>query len=237
MLKVLQRWSIARVNKSVVTHQVRRGQRSLTVLCLQRQSLLLSHYQRLRKCESLVLETPANNAARFLTLTPPKKDGSWFILPFVWSQLTAAAQWLKSESILALSPEIGHPIMDRPQEIKKVDTAKKQESKAVAVVYMAGEPGVGKSQLARKYGENYYNSYFQRTVLMLDMGSFQANCSKLAIKLGIESKVANDWNNPKKIALEMKEVLSNRSNWLLILDNYNSLTYEGLDRGTVSPYN
>ena len=234
MLRVLQRCSIARVfshSKSVVIDQATRGQRSLTVSCLQQQSLQLSLYHR-KKCE-----TPTNNAVRFFSSTLPKRDLNVLGFSLLSSQLTAAAQWLKTESILALSPEEGHPIIDRPQEMKKVDKAFEKQKSQVAVVYLAGEPGVGKSQLGRKYGENYYNSYRQNpvggTVLMLDMSDFQANYSKLAIKLGVKSEVANDWNKPKKIAHVVKKVLSKRTNWLLILDNYNSLTYEGLDRGTV----
>ena len=66
-----------------------------------------------------------------------------------------------NKPILAFSPEVFHPTVDRPQEMKKIQEAfEKQKSKEVAVVYLAGEPGVGKSQLqlARNHAVDYYST-------------------------------------------------------------------------------
>ncbi len=223
MLRIFQYCSRAlSLSKNSIIHQVAKGQRLLNTLCLQ---------------PHCVRETPlvlANSSIRFFSLTPPKKD--LLATSFILSQLSAAAQWAWSTnpSIQVLSPGVGHPVIERSEEIKKVEEALKKQNKQATVVYLAGEPGIGKSQLARKYGEIYYNSYFPRskTALMLDMREFRANYSKLAINIGVQPDVANAWSEPRKIAQEVKKVLSSRTSWLLILDNYNSLTYEGFDRGT-----
>ena len=208
------------VSKHSIIHQASRGQR-----------LPIGLQYCLRK-------TPLVFANRFFRLTP-KNRLNLFELSYVVSRVTSAVQWAWSTapSIWALSPAVGHPIMERSDEIKKLEEAlKKQNKKQVATVYLVGEPGIGKSQLARKYGETYYNSYYfprSKTALMLDMSNFKANYSNLAISIGVQPDVANDWKAPKKIAQEVKKILSNRASWLLILDEYNSLTYDGFDRGIV----
>ena len=141
---------------------------------------------------------------------------------------------MRNEPILAFPPEVFHPTVDRPQEMKKVQEAfEKQKSKEVAVVYLAGEPGVGKSQLARNYAVDYYSTYstMSKTLLTLDMNDFRVNYSKLAIKLGVG---VADGQNLGTIAEEMKKILSKRKYWLLIINNYNSTEYEGFERGTVT---
>ena len=210
------------VSKHSIIHQASRGQRLPIGLqyCLRKTPLVF-----------------ANSSIRFFRLTPTNRWDLFGV--YVASKVTSAVQsaWSTAPSISALSPAVGHPIMERSDEIKKLEEAlKKQNKKQVATVYLVGEPGIGKSQLARKYGETYYNSYYfprSKTALMLDMSNFEANYSNLAISIGVQPDVANDWKAPKKIAQEVKKILSNRASWLLILDEYNSLTYDGFDRGTV----
>lgn len=120
--------------------------------------------------------------------------------------------------------------------MKKVEEAlEKQKSKVVKIVYLVGEPGVGKSQLARKYGIGYAAKYSTstKTVLTLDMNNFRANYSKLAVKLGLNHSIT-DGQSLDTVAEEMKKILSKRNYWLLIIDNYNSTEYEGFESGTVT---
>lgn len=101
-----------------------------------------------------------------------------------------------------------------------------------AVVYLKGEPGVGKTQLARMYTNNYYNENRRRNVIVttLDMTDFSSNYRKLATTLGIPRDLATGLHL-RELAGEMKTILAEKSDWFLIIDNYNSTLQEGFQRG------
>lgn len=237
MLRVLQHCFIARApsfSKSSIIHQATGAPRSLTFSRLRQQSRSLSHHLRRNQCEPLVFKTSADNAVRFFSLTPPTRDMNIALPLPTLSQISSVAEWLVKQPITAFSPEVCHPTVDRPPEMKKIEAALKQQSKSVKVLYLVGEPGVGKSQLARKYGVSYADSYSTstKTVLTLDMNDFRANYRKLAVKLNL-SHSGTDSQSLGTIAEEMKKMLSQRNHWLLIIDNYNSTDYEGFERGII----
>ena len=236
-MRVFQLSSIGRAlsvsNRSII-HQTTGAPRSMKFSCLQQEGHLISHHLRKTQGKPLVFKISADKALQYLSLTP---DFNFYIpLPLpTMSQITSFAEWLKEHPITAFSPEVCHPAVDRPQEMKKIDEVLEKQSKWVKVLYLVGEPGVGKSQLARKYGVNYAEriSTSTKTVLTLDMSDFQANYCKLAMKLGLGHSVI-DSQSLNTVVEEMKKILSTRNHWLLIIDNYNSTDYEGFERGTIT---
>ena len=239
MMRVFQSSSIARalsVSNRAIIHQATGAPKSIKFSWLQQEGRLLSYHQRKTQGEPLVFKTSADKALRYFSLIPPQRYEFALPIPLpTMSQITSFAEWLKEQPITVFSPEVCHPMVDRPQEMKKIDEVLEKQSKSVNVLYLVGEPGVGKSQLARKYGVNYAEriSTSSKTVLTLDMSDFRANYYKLAIKLGLSHSVINS-KSLSTVAEEMKKILSTRNYWMLIIDNYNSTDYEGFERGMIT---
>ena len=242
-MRVFQLSSIARalsVSNRAIIHQATGAPKSMKFSWLQQEGRLLSCHLRKTQGEPLIFKTSADKALRYFGSTPPQRyEFNYnFALPILLptkSQITSFAEWLKEQPITVFSPEMCHPTVDRPQEMKKIDKVLEKQSKSVNVLYLVGEPGVGKSQLARKYGVNYAEriSTSSKTVLTLDMSDFRANYRKLAIKLGLSHSVINS-QSLSTVAEEMKKILSTRNYWMLIVDNYNSTDYEGFERGMIT---
>ena len=142
-------------------------------------------------------------------------------------------------NIEVLPLRANHPIIKRVKEVQKLkDAFQQQSSEKVAVVYLSGQPGAGKSQLARQYAEvKYpYSNYVMpetMTVLTLDMADFSDSYRKIATKLRVRQSLING-KDLGKVAEEMKKTLSRRTSWFLIIDNYNSTRCGGFDQGKVS---
>ena len=239
-MRVFQSSSIARalsVSNRAIIHQATGAPKSMKFSWLQEEGRLLSYHLRKTQVEPLVFKTSADKVLRYFSLTPPQRyEFNYIPIPIPsMSQITSFAEWLKEHPLTVFSPEVCHPMVDRPQEMKKIDKVLEKQSKSVKIVYLVGEPGVGKSQLARKYGVNYAEriSTSSKTVLTLDMSDFRANYRKLAIKLGLNHSVINN-QSLSTVAEEMKKILSTRNYWMLIVDNYNTTDYEGFERGTIT---
>ena len=242
-MRVFQSSSIARAlsvsnRAAAIIHQATGAPKSMKFSWLQEEGRLLSYHLRKTQGEPFVFKISADKALRYFGLTPPQRYVEFNYIPIplpTMSQITSFAEWLKEHPITVFSPEMCHPTVDRPQEMKKIDKVLEKQSKSVKVLYLVGEPGVGKSQLARKYGVNYAEriSTSSKTVLTLDMSDFRANYCKLAMKLGLSHSVINS-QSLSTVAEEMKKSLSTRNYWMLIIDNYNSTDYEGFERGTIT---
>ena len=149
---------------------------------------------------------------------------------------TAEKYGLTNEHIDLLATEAGHMTLDRTQEKQKLkDVIKNQNSNGVSIVYIVGEPEVGKTQLVREYAEKDYPGWISvtgRTVLTLDMKDFLSSYHQVATKLDISTDFGNGQEmDLGKIAKEMKKKLLKRGTWLLIIDNYNSKDFEYIDEG------
>lgn len=155
----------------------------------------------------------------------------------VVSAFSNLGKTLYPEHIEMFPPKPNHSIIDRPQELKKLkDSLKEQSSEKVAIVYVSGEPGVGKSQLVRQYAETNYRYYNRvtpesKTILTLDMADFSDGYHKVATRLEVSKDLING-QDLGKVAEEIKKALSKRTSWLLIIDNHNSTDCEGFDQGT-----
>ena len=235
MLRVLQQECGAKAFSkwtSILTRQGR-AQRSLNLKssCQQRHHLSLLH-RRSELCVPAISGIP-HNIVRPFTLTTVTQN---VIQVDIRDVVSVLSKTLYPEHIEMLPPKPTHSIIDRPQEMKKLkDALTEQSSEKVAIVYVSGEPGVGKSQLVRQYAEAnypYYNTVTpeSRTILTLDMADFSDGYRKLATRLEI-SKDLSYGQDLGKIAEEMKKTLSMRTSWLLIIDNHNSTDCEGFDEG------
>ena len=81
------------------------------------------------------------------------------------NHLGRAWVWLRRRRILLLPPEPSHLCQNRAQELgnlqKKMKSLLKQHKGGVSqTIYITGQPGYGKSQLAREFGYKYYRSKF-----------------------------------------------------------------------------
>ena len=198
--------------------------------CRQQPSLQLQHSRHKLNAQS-VPTNPANNLWS-LGLTIPSRavEGGAFVV--------AGAAKMASNSmpqhLLEFGPKVQHEMIDRPHEVKKLyDAVNNLQSQEVAIVYVTGEPGVGKTQVARKYAEEYYSQWYRplsKTALTLDMSNFHASYRKLAGKIGTIDATHNQ--SLYKTAGEIKAAMEYRSNWLMIVDNYNSMDIDGFYRGS-----
>lgn len=131
-----------------------------------------------------------------------------------------------------------HSVIERPLEMKKLNNAflameRQKLYFQPAVVYLKGEPGVGKTQLARMYAQEYYKKWKGTDVIIatIDMTDFSSNYCELATRLGIQQDLATGLPL-RKVAEKLKVTLTKQKNWLFIIDNYNSFQQEGFGRGT-----
>ena len=190
------------------------------------------HYRNKLSVQAIT-KNPADDLGSFGLTTSSRNLSEYIIIyPAVSTVATALAGQLPTQ-ITNLGPKPQHKVICRPQQVEKLHEAvMKQTSEEVAIVYVTGEPGVGKTQVARKYAEEYYSQWslpLSKTALTLDMSEFPTSYRKLAETI-VNSDVAHN-QDLCKVAGEMKAVLRNRSSWLLIIDNYNSTDFEGIDRG------
>ena len=181
---------------------------------------------------------PANTVQLIGTATPLRRN----IVQFTSSDILRIISTLGEKVIpvhtKVLAPNAPHPTIERPNELKKlkkaVERVKRQNENHTAILYVTGEPSVGKTQLAKTYAEDYYKQWTpsSKTVLTIDMTNFQESYRKVAINLeNSSSDDAVKEDDLGIIARKIKKALRERNDWLLIIDNYNSVDCSGVDRG------
>ena len=161
----------------------------------------------------------------------------------------AGVAWKKAEKLLMdpvgikiLPSKPHHAYQEREQEIEDVqarfDQLKKDnvQSQIVVGVYIKGSPASGKTQLARAFGERYY----ERLILAREIGGI-LNCKAVVATLDASNSTSflwsylrlakglglpvNRYNVPGStrdrvlLSIEVQKALAEKApNWLLIID-------------------
>ena len=154
----------------------------------------------------------------------------------------------KVEPFCVLPPRPPHLIASRDYHVDKVTqkllNLRKANGNTLSYCYISGNPGSGKSQLARLAAEKYYKEASKDTtapsfVMTLNaenpealLTSYQSlarkmQCPECTINTTENSK---DLNNERKIAI-IKDLIAAKihlySSWLLVIDNVTNLSWIG----------
>ena len=146
----------------------------------------------------------------------------------------------KLEPFCSLSPTPPHDIITRSNDIARI-TRKMQDlydenNEAVSTIYLSGNPGCGKSQLARRLGENFYSFMSRKTEGLTFVATLNAETLEsladsymtLAKNLGITEYAITKMEKLKRkkpeetlrqVMLMISQKIPNFSNWLIIADN------------------
>ena len=154
----------------------------------------------------------------------------------------------KVEPFCVLPPRPPHLIASRDYHVDKVTqkllNLRKANGNTLSYCYISGNPGSGKSQLARLAAEKYYKEASKDTtapsfVMTLNAENPEAlltsylslarkmHCPECTINTTENSK---DLNNERKIAI-IKDLIATKihlySSWLLVIDNVTNLSWIG----------
>ncbi|XP_078362824.1 uncharacterized protein LOC144646975 [Oculina patagonica] len=146
----------------------------------------------------------------------------------------------KAEPFCSLAFTPPHEIIRRSTDLAKI-TKRMQElynksNIAVSTIYLSGNPGCGKSQLARQLGEEFYNARSRDTEGLIFVATLDAETLEsltdsyiaLATKLGITEYVITEMEKSKRKKPEetlkqamcmVSKKIAKFSNWLIIADN------------------
>ena len=154
----------------------------------------------------------------------------------------------KVEPFCVLPPRPPHLIASRDYHVDKVTqkllNLRKANGNTLSYCYISGNPGSGKSQLARLAAEKYYKEASKDTTAPSFVMTFNAEnpealltsyqslarkmqCPECTINITENSK---DLNNERKIAI-IKDLIAAKihlySSWLLVIDNVTNLSWIG----------
>ena len=123
-----------------------------------------------------------------------------------------------------LSSKPTHAYQPRTDEVNTIFQKIKQLQKQypedrVATVYIRGEQGTGKTQLAREFGEIFYKrlQLGKKIVATMDTKS-KARFSRSYLRLGLDLKCPLNTTQLEDIATEVQVELRHSPDWLLIVE-------------------
>jgi len=154
----------------------------------------------------------------------------------------------KPKSFMVLPPQPSHEVVERKSEVEDImelftDLQNTNNDDSVVTVYVSGNPGCGKSQIAREIGKQFFEKEATEDdhdsctfVMTLDAESEQSMLNsyyKFACKVGVTEYSLNSitGGDSKLIPIEkishLKTLVSskvqNYCNWLLVFDNVSEL--------------
>ena len=142
--------------------------------------------------------------------------------------------------MLALHPT--HEIIRRSRDIdrimKEMEKLEVESDRAVSTIYLSGNPGCGKSQLARQLGEEFYHErldgfgmVFVGTLQAENLETLADSYIALAYRLGITEYTLSDLSRKENLIITIKSLMAltvpkvrRFPTWLLIVDNAVDLT-------------
>lgn len=92
------------------------------------------------------------------------------------------------------------------------------------VVAITGEPGIGKTQTATAYAYHYFNSGYYRMVLWTQGDTIEKLRSDFVAIAALLNLSTRDRKVEEIIVNDVKDWLTNHTNWLLIIDNVDSIS-------------
>ena len=145
----------------------------------------------------------------------------------------------KPASFCSLPPEPSHETWPRTDDVltvmREAEKLKEENAEAdeVVVVYLSGNPGCGKSQVARQVGETFYeknketDGVFVMTLDAKNIDTVLESYIKFANLIGcteysVSKSTSKDLNKEEKLTFLKSLVISKVrcfSNWLIIVDN------------------
>ncbi|XP_031555391.1 uncharacterized protein LOC116292253 [Actinia tenebrosa] len=152
--------------------------------------------------------------------------------------------YVKFHSFCDLPPKPSHHTTDRADEVttinyemEKLRSTKKNET---TVIYLSGNPGCGKSEIARQIGNSYFNKVpgeieqlkfvftFDASSIDTLLGSYVDFAARLNCDEESVTRIATSKDLfPEEIVKRMKGLINPKlqiySSWLIIVDNVNNL--------------
>ncbi len=161
--------------------------------------------------------------------------------PALWKLIAKASD---DKSILLLPQKPSHSFQSRKSDVRRLQSMfkslRKQNRGNVAVaVYITGRPCFGKTQLAREFGNTYYQrnkglffkNLFVGTLNASSKHTFLQSYVTLALELGCgaELKAIENFSGQKGelqslelLSAAVRRELKHRPGWLLVVDNLSS---------------
>ena len=150
----------------------------------------------------------------------------------------------ETKSCCVLPSKPSHETISRPNEVRqvmeKMKTLREKNKNQVTTIYLSGNPGCGKSQMAREIGERFYKDIAEQStdehvVMTLNAENeakllqsytefaFQLGCTEYATSSILKSDKLKLKEKINQLKLLTVPKLKEYSSWLLIVDNVTDL--------------
>jgi hypothetical protein len=150
----------------------------------------------------------------------------------------------ESKSFCVLPPKPSHDTTDRLDEVTKVceemEKLRNTKKNETTVIYLSGNPGCGKSEIARQIGDKYFNDNSDDTtelkfIVTLNASSIDTllqsyidfagrlGCNDCSVSRIATSKDLSQEEKIKNIRSLIDRRVQNYPSWLIIVDNVTDL--------------